>query len=178
MGTILTALESCYDPFQIPDFLHISRTITCRVSEFGSELFFVRSTRTSVRDDESAVEDMQHLRAMEKPSVNRKTLPQRPRKPSVPGEFPMEHPPPMAQKPRARGWGEEWRHLAQDTGTIPMTRASSSTSVSESSTYPGSSSQGTRTSVSKRVPRPRTVTPSSSISNMSRRSPLSTMRYL
>lgn len=175
----MTALESSHDPFQIPYFLHISRTITCRVSEFGSE-FFVRSTRTSILDDDSVFEEIRRLSAMEQPNVARKPLPPRPphpRKSSIIGEFPMERPPPMAQKPRARGWGEEWTHLVQDTSTESMPRTYSSASVSDSSSSTSISDRSSDASVSKRVPRPRNVTPSSSISNMSRRSPLSTMRY-
>jgi hypothetical protein len=164
--------------FQLPA-IH-SRTVTCRVSEFGSEIF-EQSTRSSVRDDESAFEEIHHSTAMERPMVIRKPLPPKPsslRKLKIPGEFPTEiNPPQMAQNSRAKGWGEEWTHLVQDKSSNAITRSESFTSNPTSSSYTSISDRSTNSSVSQRVPRPRIVTPSSSISNQSRRSPLSTMRY-
>ena len=171
----MTAFESCCDPFQIPGSLHIPQTMTCQVSSFGSEISD-KSMRASVRDEESVFEDIQHLSAMERPKINRKPLPPKLaqlQKSKIPGEFPIS--PPMEQKPR--GWGEEWIHLARDTSSNAMSGIASSGSVWESSNYTKSSYQSSETSFSRKASRPRNVTPSSSISNLSRRSPLSTMRY-
>lgn len=174
-GVILTSLESSQHHFQIPDLLQIPQTITCRVSSFGSEIFD-RSTRTSLRDNESVFTDIPHSTVMEQPVFIRQPLPP---SPSILSQFPLEilvKSPPIVKK-AAKGWGEERTHLVEDTSTNSTARTTSSGSISGSSSYTSISDRSSDTPVSKRIPRPRNVTPSSSISHMSRRSPLSTMRY-
>jgi hypothetical protein len=179
-GILLTALEACCDPFATPEVLHIPRKITCRVSSFGDEIFD-RSRGTSIHDDESVAEDIRRLSAMEQ-VVPRTLVPVRPpRLPrqAIPGEFPQERKvaSPVVVVSKTKGWGEEWTHLVQDTGLNSIARATSSGEISQSSSMETSvSSESSNASFSKRTPRPHTVTPSSSISNLSRRSKLSTMR--
>ena len=114
-------------------------------------------------------------------SIKRKPLP---KLTSMPGEYPegrrLTPLLPMAKRPTSRGWGEEWTHLVRDTSLRGKGISNSDSAISlssDSSGYMSSYGSSSDLSVSKRQGRPRTVTPSSSISNLSRRSPLSTMRY-
>jgi hypothetical protein len=102
------------------------------------------------------------------PSMSEISSPQRPITPLLP----------MAQKPRVRGWGEEWTHLVRDTGSKGLTKSDSAVSGLSRSSSGYISSNSSELSVSKRGQRtrPRVVTPSSSISNLTKRSPLSSMR--
>jgi len=109
---------------------------------------------------------------------------------------------PAVHRSRSRGWGEEWIIPMNDLSTRKkiMKRSDSAISMSNSSSGDGRSSSGyarsssgyarsssgylstsdsdsnSRISKGKRPVNRRTVTPSSSISNLNRRSPLSTMR--
>ena len=183
----MTALESCHYPFETPEALHIPTMITCRVSSFGDDMLDRSVSQMSFYPDE-AVYATEGQRPSIQDTPRRKAVPQ-PR--TMPGDFPVERPItpllPMAQRSRSRGWGEEWTHLVQDTsrkrGIRPADSAISMSDVSSryarsSSGYASTSDRSSvsQISVSKRASQPRTVTPSSSISNLSRRSPLSTMR--
>lgn len=188
MGILLTALESCQYPFETPEALHIPIMITCRVSSFGDDMLDRSVSQISFYPDENIyATEGPRLLAQEHPK--RKPVPQAR---TMPGDFPPERPItpllPMAQRSRSRGWGEEWTHLVQDTspkrGIRPTVSPISMSDVSSgyarsSSGYASTSDRSSvsQISVSKRTSRPRTVTPSSSISNLSRRSPLATMRY-
>ncbi|KAK0130254.1 hypothetical protein ONS96_000777 [Cadophora gregata f. sp. sojae] len=97
------------------------------------------------------------------------------------------------KRPDSRSWGEEWMHLAEESGLEKKSVSTSDSAISLS--YETSSGASESTSTSDRssnvsVPRrvvvtrrsvhqrrmSRAVTPSSSISNLSRRSPLSSVR--
>ena len=207
-GITLTALEACKYPFQMPDFFHITKKITCHVSSFGEDFLDRSVSRASSFDNDNPFET-------DKTEVDdRKPLPERR---SDDSQASTERPlTPLLQIPKrstSRGWGEQWTHLAgerssgsekniekqseekvlshSDSG-ISLSNDSSSgyISSSESEHVSGSRRSGYRSSsnrsshaaavprvlVTRRAPRPRIVTPSSSISNYSRRSPLSTMR--
>lgn len=126
----------------------------------------------------------------------------------IPGEWPTERPIspllPMVHKTRSRGWGEEWTHVGHDgiqtadtkdsDSAVSIARSGSDNSSGYARSYTRSSSDFARSSpiyastsdrdfssknrISKRQPRPRIVTPSRSSSKLSKRSPLSTMRYV
>lgn len=95
---------------------------------------------------------------------------------------------PMVQRQSSR-WGDEWRHLLKDTSTSPkrkrraLPRLVSGFSLTSKSS--GSSSGSSKSSSSGSTPRrcrecrcTEVVTPSTSISNKSHRSPLAALRYL
>ena len=153
--------------------------ITCRVSSFGDDVMEHSIPSVSSFEDEIYEEKPRAL--IVRSSIKRKPLP---KSTSMPGEFPEERrlAPllPLARRPASRGWGEEWRHLVRDTSGKGQRFSTADSAISFCSDSSGHlSSLGSRSdlSISKRHGRPRTVTPSSSISNLSRRSPLSTMRY-
>src|SRR6185437_4117932 len=74
MGVILTALEACKYPFQIPDFLHISRRFTYRVSAFAEDLLDRSVSRTPSLRGPSEKSQM----SSQKSSVDEKPLPKPP----------------------------------------------------------------------------------------------------
>jgi hypothetical protein len=211
-GIILTALEACKYPFQMPDFFHITKKITCRVSSFGEDFLDRSVSRASSFDNDNPFET-DKTEVDDRPGTNRKPLPERR---SDDSQASTERPlTPLLQIPKrstSRGWGEEWTHLAgerssgseksiekhsekkvlshSDSGiSLSYDSSSGYISSSESEHVSGSRRSGYRSSsnrsshvaaprvlATRRAPRPRIVTPSSSISNYSRRSPLSTMR--
>ncbi|KAI9647457.1 hypothetical protein NHQ30_003842 [Ciborinia camelliae] len=123
---------------------------------------------------------------------------------SMPGEFPSERPvaplrpitPPLPTpalprvKSKSRGWGIGWSYLMRDTGSNEKCMPHSDSAISlgsnsssecancGSSANPSPTKQVNNSFVSQRMARPRNVTPSSSISNVAMRSPLSTMRFV
>lgn len=212
-GIILTALESCKYPFQMPNFIHITKKITVRVSTFGEDFLDRSVSRASSFDNDNPFESDKTEVDNHQPGVNRAPLPDRR---SDDSQASTERPlTPLLQMPKrstSRGWGEEWTHLAgerssdsekslekqsekkvlshSDSGiSLSYDSSSGYISSSESEHVSGSRRSGYRSSsnrsshiaapravVTRRAPRPRIVTPSSSISHYSRRSPLSTMR--
>jgi len=185
-GIILTALQACKYPFQVPDPFHLKKKVTCRVSSFGDDILDCSiSGGPSVQHKniyEVEKPTVSHQASLEPvteiQSISNDEPPQRPLTPLLP----------MAQRSRARGWGEEWTHLMKENGLERrgMTNSDSGISMSynSSSGYISSSDESSyksrkqRSAMTKRPGHPRVITPSSSISNLSRRSPLSTMRYV
>lgn len=178
VSIILTALESCQYPVQTPEALRI-RLITCRVSSFGDDIRERSISDVSSFEDEIFEEEPRAIN--HRCSIKRKPLP---KSTLMPGDYPLERALspllPMAKRPSPRGWAEEWTHLVRDTSSKWKGISNSGLAISLSSVsswYLSSSGSSSDLLISKRKRRPRTVTPSSSISNLSRRSPLSTMRY-
>ncbi|PQE24194.1 s-adenosylmethionine decarboxylase proenzyme protein [Rutstroemia sp. NJR-2017a BVV2] len=120
-------------------------------------------------------------------NIKRKPLPKSVSQSSIPGEFPTEHPAapvlpmPALSRTKSKDWGQSWNHHVLD-----KTSNEKAISISDSAISLGSDSgsegisptrqTGPISSISQRAVRPRNVTPSSSISDISMRSPLSTMR--
>lgn len=183
-GTILTALEACPCPFQSPEVFHVARKISVRVSSFEED-FLARSISASTLNQESEYEPKDQEPSL-KQSIKRKPLPTSPSMGSEISEIseissaqrPITPLLPMAQKTRARGWGEDWTHLVDDTGSKGLTHSDSAVSGLSRSSSGYLSSGSSELSVSNRGQQPRVVTPSSSISELTKRSPLSTMRYV
>lgn len=178
---ILTILESCKYPFQMPEFFQIARRMTLRVGSSGEDPILDRSVSRT-----SSFEELR--RTSPKSSTDKRPLP---KPPSEDGERPITPLLPMARRStsRSRGWGEEWIHTNSRTflerkisggnsdSAVSLTYDSSEGYISSSDRSSHvSASRRPSTGVARRVARPRTITPSSSISNISRRSPLSTVR--
>ncbi|PQE33757.1 S-adenosylmethionine decarboxylase proenzyme protein [Rutstroemia sp. NJR-2017a WRK4] len=120
-------------------------------------------------------------------NIKRKPLPKSASQTSIPGEFPAEHPVapvlpmPTLSRTKSKDWGHSWSHHILDKTSNEKAISTSDSAISLGS---DSSSEGTSptrqtgplSSISHRAVRPRNVTPSSSISDVSMRSPLSTMR--
>ena len=203
-GIILTSLESCQQPFEMPGYLH------CRIKRKENAIAddleaYQRSvSQTSLYHDElgEVIEKPQGI----KEPVKIET-PNSPKSTTVSEEISERRMTPLLPvlptRTRSRGWGDEWTHPAiqrnltmkHSDSAISMSTsesshasprsssayARSSTYYTRSSTVSGNASNSDRGSNPRRTPsqRPylyRSVTPSSSISNLSRRSPLSTMR--
>ncbi|TVY18765.1 hypothetical protein LARI1_G002918 [Lachnellula arida] len=179
-GTILTALEACPYPFQSPEVFHVARKVSVRVSSFDEDFLERSVSNASSFDQENAYATEKELSNV-KESIKRKPLPMTP---PVGSEMPEVSEPqrpitpllPMGGRPRTRSWGEEWAHLISDTRSKSLTHSDSAISGLSSSSSGYMSSDSSELSVSKRERQSRTVTPSSSISNLSKRSPLATMR--
>jgi hypothetical protein len=199
----------------MPDFFHITKKITCRVSSFGEDFLDRSVSRASSFDNDNPFETNKTEPIAHKPAINRQLPAERRSDDSqTSSERPLT---PLLQihipkRTTSRGWGEEWTHLAgerssgsekslekhsekkvlshSDSGiSLSYDSSSGYISSSESEHVSGSRRSGHKSSshqsshvtvpravVTRRAPRPRIVTPSSSISNFSRRSPLSTMR--
>lgn len=200
-GIILTSLESCQQPFEMPESLH--RRIKRRGSDIVDDIeAYQRSvSQASLYHDE-------HGDVTEEPkATNEPVKPETPKSTTISGEWSERRMTPLLPvlptRTRSRGWGDEWTHPAMerkltmkhsDSGiSMSMSDSSyasqrsssaygrSSTGYARSSTVSGYASNSDRESNPRRTTsqRPyfqRSVTPSSSISNLSRRSPLSTMR--
>jgi hypothetical protein len=172
MGVILTSLEACQYPFQPPAFLGIEKEIIAPTSPYGNDA--MDGFRTLAINRRIPI---QRLPSSRLASPRTKPLPR------APSAMILEEPErpltpllPMAEIPRQRGWGEEWRHLARQSAKGSLTKSDSAISgLSRSSSgYFSSMTQCSRSSQERKEPR--TITPSSSISNHKRRSPLSTVR--
>ena len=200
-GIILTSLESCQQPFEAPQFIH--RRIKRRENAIVDDIeAYQRSvSQTSLYHDEhgAMTEKPNELKESLKPETPKSTAvsgewPERRLTPLLPS---------LPTRTKSRGWGEEWTHqttekklaMKHSDSAISMSisessygsrrsssaYARSSSGYARSSTVSGYASNSDRESNPRRTPsqRPylqRSVTPSSSISNISRRSPLSTMR--
>jgi hypothetical protein len=191
----------------MPDFFHIKKKITCRVSCFGEDILDRSVSRALSLDNGNLYETEKTEAVNNKSGINRKPLPERPSDGSQAStDRPLTPLLPTLRRSASRGWGEEWTHLVDEKSSEKssekkvLLHSDSGISLSyDSSEGYISSSEGSHVSVSRRsgcrcssnrssqvsptsvvlarrVPRPRIVTPSSSISNFSRRSPLSTMR--
>lgn len=155
-------------------------------------------SRASSFDAGPIIEGEKPQQAMaQKSSIERKPLPQTPSEISEAPERPLTPLLSMSRRnrPGSRSWGEEWIHLAKE-GDLEKKSAStfdSAVSLSYETSSGASENMSTsdrsshlsmpRRAVVTRRPvhqrqRSRTVTPSSSISNLSRRSPLSSIRYV
>ncbi|KAF4612828.1 hypothetical protein G7Y89_g15545 [Cudoniella acicularis] len=177
-GIVLTALEACQYPFQLPEVFHIAKRMTWRVSASFENAILERSISRASSFNEGAPENDKVKAVKYKISAKQKPLP---RLPSIPAEDPSERPItpllPMAQGSNSRGWGQEWTHNSRGDKRKGMTKSDSAVSgMSRSSSGYISSDHSSDNSAPKRPSRPRVVTPSSSISNLTKRSPLSTMR--
>jgi len=183
-GILLTALESRRYPFQLPT----SATI-CKVGDCEDDIDALERGGSDI----SPYEDKQ---TPEKPKakmeIQRKPVPRPVAKPQpVPDIWPERPMTPLLppKVARSRGWGEEWTYgekaLARpDSGISMASRSSSGYMNSESSRreisigYMSSDQESLRKSAILGRQRAKTVTPTSSISNMSRRSPLSIITYV
>jgi hypothetical protein len=174
-GIHLTALEACQYPFEIPE--QFTTGITCRVSSFGDD-WFERSISSSVSLSSDGTRDLEKSTPVMRQPRRRPSIPERP----IPGEYPIERrlTPLLPMLPTipvlaSREWGVDWRYQDGDNKEVGSTDSAISLG-SEASTVFGYSSDS-NPSLSKRGKRTREVTPSSNISNQSRRSPLCRMRY-
>ncbi|KAH7324038.1 hypothetical protein BKA65DRAFT_598540 [Rhexocercosporidium sp. MPI-PUGE-AT-0058] len=194
-GVILTALESCKYPFEIPNIL-VTRKINFRGTPFGDDILD-RSVSRASSFDAGAIFEGEKPRgaAAQKSSIERKPLPQTPSEISEAPERPLTPLLTMSRRDRSgsKSWGEEWVHLRKQSGAEKKSTSTSDSAVSLSyetssgaSEYMSTSDRSSHVSMPRRAvvsrrpvrqrPRSRTVTPSSSISNLSRRSPLSSVR--
>ncbi|KAH8649631.1 hypothetical protein BGZ60DRAFT_550991 [Tricladium varicosporioides] len=196
-GIILTALEACQYPFQLPEVFHMAKKMTYRVSTFGTDILERSISRASSFNDENTWLDKKRpVRHNSRDRIAQKPLP---RLPALPAEDTPERPLTpllqMAQRSNSKGWGKEWTHssregkrhsrerkrYSRDSKAKGMTKSDSAVSglsgMSRSSSgYISSSTDRSSDSSPPRRQRPRVVTPSSSISNLTKRSPLSSMR--
>ena len=193
MGVILTALESCNYPFQLPALID-RRMVVCRVSDFGDDMDALERSVSKL----SFLDTEKELPKKPSHEIPRKPVPPpKPARQPVPGEWPEQPITPLLppKGARSRGWGEEWtprdagvkkgitRHdsaislMTAGSGRSSSGYTRSSTSIGRvDSGYSGFSDQKSiRKSAALQRPRARNATPSSSIGNLSRRSPLSTM---
>jgi len=182
-GMILTALEACPYPFQSPEVFHVARKISVRVSSFGEDFLERSISSVSSFNHENAYEPERPEPTILKESIRRKPVPKTPSAVSGMADISSLHrsiAPLLAitQKTRIRDWGEEWTHLVNDTGSKGLTHSDSAVSGLSRSSSGYLSSGSSELSISNHGKRSRTVTPSSSISNLTKRSPLSTMRYV
>ncbi|RDL40948.1 uncharacterized protein BP5553_00927 [Venustampulla echinocandica] len=176
-GTVLTALEACKYPFQAPKMLHIAQKLTRRVSPSGEDLLD-RSVSCASSFERDSPSEGENRRGVEPRKSKQKPLPNLPPLPVD------EHPErqfapvmPTTQRIKSRGWGDDRRHPGARPERKRMTKSDSAVSgFSRSSSGYISSDHSSDTSLSRRQKRPRIITPSSSISNLTKRSPLSTMR--
>ncbi|EPE33808.1 hypothetical protein GLAREA_06821 [Glarea lozoyensis ATCC 20868] len=158
MGVILTSLEACQYPFQPPAILEIEKEIIAPASPYGNDA--MDGFRTLAINRRTPI---QRLPSSRLTSLKTKPLPRAPSSIILEeSERPLTPLLPMAEIPRQRGWGEEWRHLARPPTNRGLKKSDSAISGSSRSSWERKES--------------RTITPGSSISNIKRRSPLSTVR--
>ncbi|CZT50791.1 uncharacterized protein RSE6_11843 [Rhynchosporium secalis] len=195
-GVILTALESCKYPFELPPMLFM-RKINFRTSPSGSgdDILDRSVSRKSSFDIAPILVGEKPRDAMaQKTSIEKKPLPQTPSSISEAPERSLTLLLPISQMDRSgsKSWGEEWVHLRNQSRVVKKSISTFDSAVSLSyETSSGASEYLTTSDRSSHVsmpriavtrnpvhqrPRSRTVTPSSSISNLSRRSPLSSVR--
>jgi hypothetical protein len=171
----LTALEACQYPFQLPEVFGIEKEIPAPRSPYGNDtLGAFRALVVSRRRRNQRSPSSLGVSLITKPlpRVPSSVIPEEPERPITP----------LLQMAKAhihpihRGWGEQWRHLARQPTKRSLTRSDSAISGFSwsSADYPSSASESSR--ISKENKLAKVVTPSSSISNLKRRSPLSTVR--
>lgn len=175
----MTALEACQYPFRTPEVFHLFEPTHKRVidiesiSEFGSS----RACSIDVLDEESRRAVDTSMRAKGRSRSGTGTLPtveeaqERPITPLLP----------MAKRSSAvRSWGEEWKYTEKKGIPKSDSAISGLSGISSGYTLSDRSSEGSLSARQERTrqKRPRVVSPSSSISNLGKRSPLSTMRLV
>lgn len=184
-GIILTALEACQYPFQTPRCIHLPKTFTVRASAFNSLVDLLdrikspnASRAPSVQNDSTSEKSQPSL---QRPLARRHSYPsdEAPERPLTPLL-------PMTQQSKPRGWGEEWVYLLKEVSPKRkrkgLQRLDSAISLGSKSSSDLSDGNPTcccskRSAMAKQPSCSKNVTASSSISNLSRRSPLSSMRY-
>ncbi|KAM3087529.1 hypothetical protein ACMFMG_001611 [Clarireedia jacksonii] len=143
---------------------------------------------------EKAIAAAQQLRVVtgsitKSANIKRKPLPTSVSQTSIPGEFPVEHPVvpifpmPTLSRIKSKDLGGSCNHLVRDIKSNEKAISISDSAISIGSDSSSESTSPTRQTdpiscISQRAVRPRNVTPSSSISDISMRSPLSTMRFV
>ena len=180
-GTILAALEACPYPFQPLEVFHVARKVSVRLSSFDKDFIERSASDVSYFGQENAYATEKKDPTRVKESIRRKPLPITP---SVGSEMsdiselqrPITPLLPMGGMRRTKSWGQEWAHLVKDTSSKGLTHSDTAVSGLSTSSSGYMSSDSSELSVSKRERQPKAVTPSSSISNLSKRSPLATMR--
>ncbi|KAG9233935.1 hypothetical protein BJ875DRAFT_441769 [Amylocarpus encephaloides] len=175
-GIILTGLEACEHPFQCPGAFGIPKRAARRPSFLDDEELDVsRRGSIDIRTDEARRNGNQRERMREKP------LPRIPTFPTI-SELPersLTSLLPMRQASKPQSWGNGSRHLVKEPGKKGLTKSDSAVSgLSRSSSGYISSDHSSEDSGPRRQKRPTVSTPSSSISNLTKRSPLSTVRDL
>ncbi|CAG8956375.1 hypothetical protein HYFRA_00003757 [Hymenoscyphus fraxineus] len=200
IGILLTALEACQYPFQIPDVFHIFKPTHQRVisitgvSEYGSS----RACSIEVLDEESrrAVDTKPDVKGKSKRGGSLPTVEEVPERPITPLL-------PVAKRSSAtRSWGSDgWTYTEMasekrglkksDSAISGLSHISSGYDVSDRSSHRSShrssnltsnrsshvsSNRSSQGSLPRHQKRARVVSPSSSINNHNKRSPLSTMR--
>lgn len=184
-GIILTALEACKYPFQTPKFMRLPETFSVRVSAFNSLVDLLDRIKSPTASRAPSVHN-NSMSGKSQPGVQR-PLPRRPSSHSNEApERPLTPLLPMTQRLKPRGWGEEWMYLLKEVspkrkrkGLQRLDSAISlgSNSLSNLSDRNSACCCSKRSSTSRRPACTRNATASSNISNLSRRSPLSSMRY-
>lgn len=191
-GVVLTALESCKYPFEIPNLL--SRKISFWRSPGGDDILERSVSRASSFDAGPIFGEKPRDTMVQNSSIETKPLPEAPSEISEAPERPLTPLLSMSRRSRSdsRSWGEDWVHLTKERGTEKKSISNSDSAVSLSyetssgaSEYMSTSDRSSHVSMPRRAvtrrpvrqrPSSKTVTPSSSISNLSRRSPLSSVR--
>ncbi|KAL2062895.1 hypothetical protein VTL71DRAFT_5967 [Oculimacula yallundae] len=209
-GIILTALESCKYPFELPLIL-LTHKIKFRQSPSEDDVLDRSVSRESSFDIGTSGGEKPKKPFAQKSRTETEPLPQTPSDISEAPERPLT--PLLSILPRNRlgskSWGEEWVHLRKHSGLKQKSISSTDSAVSQigmekksistfdsavslsyetssgASEYMSMSDRSSHVSMPRRAitRRPvrqragsRTITPSSSISNLSRRSPLSSVR--
>lgn len=182
-GIIVTALEACKYPFEIPEAF---TGVTCRVSSFGDDLFdrnmsaitSFDSLPSRQREQPTTTEEsVAPVHPIEAPALPTQT---------VPGGYPLERSltqllPPIPSE--ASAWSAEVKNLVakemlerkENQKAVLVVDVGSKAFSGTKSSNP--SRPNTKHKVAKRTGhRRKVVSPSSSIGNENRRSPLSRMR--
>lgn len=171
----------------MPNIFHLARRVTERINPVGGDILDHSVSRTPSFDEARRTEP--------ELGIVGKALPKLPSEVSEDNERPTTPllPTERRSNSRKRGWGEEWVYVKEKTAVERVSAANSDSAVSltydSSEGYISSSDRSSQVSfsrvsvtrpsgVARRVARPRIITPSSSISNISRRSPLSMVRYV
>lgn len=176
MGILLTALEACQYPFRTPEVFHLFEPTHKRVIDIESisEFRSSRACSIDVLDEESrhAVDTRMSCKGRSRSGTG--TLPTVEEAP----ERPITPLLPMKRTSVARSWGEEWKYTDK-VGEKRVAKADSAISgLSSSSSAYTLSDRSSEGAAPRRQKRPRVVSPSSSIGNLGKRSPLSTMRFV
>jgi len=185
----LTGLESCRFPFEIPGAL-VPRKANSRAGPFGDGFFECSVSQDSSFDAGPLYDIEKATEMVGKPVIQRKPLPTtRPEIIEVPDRsvaplLPVKR----RDKQESKGWGDEWTYTARQTGLQNKEMTTSNSVISfPNEIGPGNRNSSENNSVSPSRPvammrrplRPRSrsqTRPSSNIGNISRGSPLSSVR--
>jgi hypothetical protein len=192
---VLSGLERCEMAFETPLVLRIRPVVICRISTFDDVLERSVSRGSSIdcekqpyRQSDSDASDASSISSTSSTGegqIKRKPVPQTPPQSSESISAKTRAPPKTVAPLLNQGnWNSAWAHFVQETGGRPL-RPSPSQFSNNNSDYSLSSSSSSTTersatssTCSLHSSGSGKAKPSSSISSSSKRSPLSTMRWV